>query len=147
MARKSLDFPKGILWKCLRCSKCCGDTPERRRRILLLPSEAKRIGKAVKTPLKEFCQRIGVEPFALEMKKDSMGKCVFLKDNRCQIYSLRPLVCKFFPFWLEKREDGNFSFKVTYECTGMDAGQVLEEVFFTNLLRLANDEINALNQY
>lgn len=142
MARESFDFPKGILWKCRRCSKCCGDTPERKRRILLLPSEAKRIRRAVKIPLKKFCQRTGFEPFALEMKKNSRGRCVFLKEDWCQIYSLRPLVCRFYPFWLEKREDGNLSFKVTDECTGIGSGQALEEAFFTNLFHLAKDEMN-----
>lgn len=114
----------------------------RERRILLLPAEAKQIREAVKIPMKRFCQRTGSEPFALEMKKNSRGKCFFLKDNRCEIYSLRPLVCRFYPFWLEKREDGNFSFKVTDECTGIGSGQILEEAFFTNLFRLANDKMN-----
>ncbi|MFH0897447.1 MAG: YkgJ family cysteine cluster protein [Candidatus Bathyarchaeota archaeon] len=142
MEREIFDFPEGILWKCRRCSKCCGDTPVKERRILLLSSEARHIREVVKIPLKKFCQRTGFKPFALEMKKNSSGKCFFLKDNKCQIYSQRPLICRFYPFWLEKSEDGNFSFKVTYECTGIGSGQILEEAFFINLFHLANDKIN-----
>lgn len=144
MERKPFDFPKGILWKCRRCSKCCGDTPVRERRILLLPSEAKQIREAAKIPLEKFCQRTEYEPFALEMKKSAKGKCFFLKDNGCKIYSLRPLVCRFYPFWLEKSGDGNFSFKVTDECTGIGFGKALEEAFFTNLFYLANDKMSII---
>jgi len=139
---KRFDFPKEILWKCQRCTKCCGDTPERERRILLLPSEARQIREVAKVPLKKFCRRTGFEPFTLEMKKNPRGKCVFLRGDECQIYSLRPLVCRFYPFWLEKREGGNFSFKVTDECDGIGSGQILEESFFTNLFHLAMEKMN-----
>ena len=145
MEMRRFNFPGGIFWKCQRCARCCGDTPERERRILLLPSEASRIIEAVKIPLKKFCQRTESEPFSLELKKNSLGKCILLKVNQCQIYSLRPLICRFYPFWLEKHGDRDFSFKMTTECPGIGSGQILKEAFFTNLFNLAMDKLSVDN--
>ena len=140
MRKKPFNAPIGVRWECLRCSKCCGDTSNKKRRILLLSSEAKQIKEAISTPIIKFCRRTGFQPFIHEMKKPS-GKCFFLKNNQCQIYSLRPLVCRFYPFWLEKDEN-NFSFKVTDECTGVSSGHVLGGAFFYDLFNLANNRIN-----
>lgn len=141
MKQGDFDFPVGILWKCQRCTKCCGDTAERKRRVLVLPSEAKEIRKALGLPLDRFCRRTRFKPFTLEMKKDARGKCIFLKENECQIYSIRPLVCRFYPFWLERRADGTFSFKVTDECAGIGFGQTLEKSFFKSLFEATMDKI------
>ena len=143
MKEEDFNFPRGILWKCQRCAKCCRDAPERERRILILSFEAKQIGKMVGFPLERFCRKTGLKPFTLEMKKDSEGKCLFLKENGCQIYSIRPLVCRFYPFWLEKRKDEAFSFKITDECVGIGFGQILEEDFFKHLFDVATDRIKS----
>lgn len=132
----------GILWECKRCAKCCRDASERERRILLLPLEAKQIAKTVGFPLESFCRKTGLQPFALEMKKDSEGNCIFLKGNECQIYPIRPLICRFYPFWLEKRSDGAFSFNVTDECMGIGFGPILKEDFFKNLFEMAIGKLN-----
>ena len=41
----------------------------------------------------------------LRAKKD--GRCIFLNDyGKCEIYSIRPNVCKIFPFWAMKLTNG-----------------------------------------
>jgi len=41
----------------------------------------------------------------LKTKKD--GKCIFLNDKgRCDIYSIRPNICKIYPFWEIRLMDG-----------------------------------------
>jgi Fe-S-cluster containining protein len=41
----------------------------------------------------------------LKTKKD--GRCIFLNDNgRCDIYSIRPNICKIFPFWAIRLTNG-----------------------------------------
>jgi Fe-S-cluster containining protein len=41
----------------------------------------------------------------LKTKKD--GRCIFLnKQNRCDIYSIRPNICRIFPFWAIKLING-----------------------------------------
>ncbi|MBU0757972.1 MAG: YkgJ family cysteine cluster protein [Nanoarchaeota archaeon] len=42
----------------------------------------------------------------LKTKKD--GRCIFLDDNKeCEIYDIRPNVCRIYPFWAIRLIDGN----------------------------------------
>jgi len=69
------------------------------------------------------------------MKKE--GKCIFLKGTDCQIYPNRPLLCHFYPFWLEKLGVESFEFKVSRECPGVGLGKVIEEENFWTMLAKA----------
>lgn len=35
----------------------------------------------------------------LSLKEEKNFDCIFLKENRCEIYPVRPLQCKSYPFW------------------------------------------------
>lgn len=37
-------------------------------------------------------------------KKD--GKCIFFKDGKCSIYSVRPKICRIYPYWCVELIDG-----------------------------------------
>jgi len=39
--------------------------------------------------------------FALIEKKSQNHDCIFLKENKCQIYPVRPSQCRTFPWWKE----------------------------------------------
>jgi Fe-S-cluster containining protein len=81
----------------------------------------------------EFAERCeGSEPYIYEMKKNDK-KCVFFKDNACQIYTFRPLICKFYPFQLNNPEEDKFVFNHTDECSGIGKGERLEKEFFEEL--------------
>jgi len=121
----------------LRCGICCGDTPEKLRHPLLLDSEAERIAAFTGKPISEFASRVeGREPYTCDMKKTE-GKCVFLVGNECTIYSVRPLVCRFYPFELKAAENGQHAFHPTDECPGLGKGKRLGEEHFRRLFRLA----------
>lgn len=83
----------------------------------MLEREAKRISEIIKLGLGKFSIPAGKEPYRHAMKKKE-GKCIFLKGTDCQIYPHRPLLCRFYPFWLEKLEEG-YEFKVSKECPGV----------------------------
>jgi Fe-S-cluster containining protein len=133
-----LDFehPKNIRFICNRCAKCCGDTEEKVRSILLLEAEAKRIAKKTSKIIEEFAEMVeGAQPYVYRMRKTTEGKCVFLKASLCSIYQTRPLICKFYPFKLENTENGKFKFTYTKECPNIGKGQKLRREFFENLFR------------
>jgi Fe-S-cluster containining protein len=133
-----LDFtyPKNVRWQCLRCARCCGDVQNRKRRIVLLPSEVTEICEHVGLRKGDFTNPLaGHEPYAATMKKTG-GKCVFLKNGSCSIYDVRPLVCRFFPIWLVK-ESSKYTFNITEECPGIGQGTRLERDHFISLLRTA----------
>jgi Fe-S-cluster containining protein len=60
-----------------------------------------------------------------------------MKNGACSIYAHRPLICKFYPFSVEKR-NGGFVFKVTEECPGVGVGKPLGEEDFREMLAEAN---------
>lgn len=132
-----LRYPENIRFECQRCAKCCGDTPERKRNILLLEPEVKQISAATKLKVTEFSiQSSGTEPYRYVMKKKE-GKCIFLEGIHCQIYSHRPLICRFYPFSLEGLGAENYEFKVSGECPSVGLGNIIKEEDFRLMLNKA----------
>ena len=126
-------YPKGIRWKCKRCASCCRDASHRPRRILLLPSDIEKLEKAGET---KFTTEVKCEdPFKAEMRKDS-GACVFLTEKECRIYSNRALLCRMYPFWVEK-EGRSLEVRIDTRCPGFGHGSELKEEYFRELLTLA----------
>ncbi|MGQ9721362.1 MAG: YkgJ family cysteine cluster protein [Candidatus Jordarchaeum sp.] len=123
-----MKFPKGVRFQCQRCSRCCKHTEERRRKILLSDLDISRIEKNVGLKGDDFAEPCQESyPFRFLMKMVD-GKCVFLdEDKSCKIYELRPLICRCFPFWIERR--GNlFEFKASSDCPGIGKGNALDSI-------------------
>jgi hypothetical protein len=132
-----LRYPENIRFECQRCAKCCGDTPERERNILLLEPEVKQISAVMKLEAAEFSNpSSGTEPYRYVMKKKE-GKCIFLEGIDCQIYSHRPLICRFYPFSLKGLGAESYEFKVSDECPGVGLGKVIKEEDFRAMLNKA----------
>lgn len=41
-----------------------------------------------------------------QLKSNKKGECIFFKDKKCEIYSVRPLICRIFPIGFRKEKDG-----------------------------------------
>jgi Fe-S-cluster containining protein len=132
-------YPGNVRFHCLLCGICCGDTKEKARHILLLDAEAEKIAKATLKPVSGFAEKIeGHEPYIYEMKKTAKeGKCVFLENERCTIYALRPLICRFYPFELRVGTNGKHEFLCTTECPGVGRGKKLKQDYFERLFQEA----------
>ena len=138
-----MQYPKNVSFECQRCGKCCGDVSRKKRKILLLKSEVKRISDI--TGLKEdgFATRLQNDgPYRYMMKKKG-GKCVFLERNSCKIYPLRPLICRSYPFSVEKTRSKDFIFKVSDECPGIGLGDTVEEDHFERILSEAQTKLKS----
>lgn len=129
------EYPKHVRFTCERCATCCGDTKERVRMILLLKIEAQHISRETLKCIDEFAEKIeGSEPYVHRMKKTDDGKCVFLRDNSCSIYQMRPLICRFYPFQLKYTRSNRPVFTYTNECPGIGNGPELKRGFYEKLL-------------
>ena len=136
----NFEYPAEMRFQCTKCGICCGDTKEKTRHILLLTSEAEQISTATSQPIAKFAEKInGKAPYNYEMKKTlENGKCVFLAKNRCTIYPLRPLICRFYPFELKVAANGKHQFLHTAECPSIGKGKTLNINYFENLFQLAH---------
>jgi Fe-S-cluster containining protein len=136
-------YPIKLRFDCNKCALCCGDTKQKTRHILLLETEAQKISLENSMPIADFSTEISHKPpFHYEMKKTSEGKCIFLKDNRCRIYALRPLICMFYPFELKfdvKSKEHIFDF--TVECPGISQGKVFRQKDFKKLFEIAQERL------
>jgi Fe-S-cluster containining protein len=132
-------YPANLRFQCTKCGICCGDTQQKTRHILLLTCEAKEIAEKTSNTTADFCEETsGNTPYIYEMKKTSDGKCVFLKNNNCTIYSFRPLICRFYPFELKPSAGKEkYVFDFTLECPGISLGEVLRGSDFEKLFFLA----------
>ena len=130
-------YPAEVSWSCINCGYCCGDLDNRTRMILLLPKDIKRIEE---TGAEEFYEEWDEGSFTGLMCK-SEGKCAFYSGSGCRIYENRALLCRMYPFWLEKQND-YFLFGLDHECQGAGQGDALDEPFFRELLKLALDAMD-----
>ena len=133
------NYPISVRFRCIRCGICCGDTKDKSRHVLLLKNEVEQIAKATGRQIFNFAAKIEDNaPYSYKMKKRKNGKCVFLENNRCTIYSSRPLICRFYPFELQVSQDRKYQFLFTKECPGIMRGRMLSERYFRKMFSLAH---------
>ena len=137
------DCPTKVIFECSRCGLCCGNTKEKTRHILLLETETNVISTKTCLSKEAFTEQINDNnPYRYEMKKNNEGKCFFLKDNQCSIYSSRPLICRFYPFELKFNQDKDrHVFNFTFECPGIGKGKMLARKDFEALFLLARERL------
>ncbi len=129
-------YPKGLRWGCKRCGACCRDATHRPRRILLLPVDVGRLEKAGEKDFKVDVKR--EQPFVAEMRKVG-GACINLTGEGCRVYQSRALLCRAYPFWIEK-DDRSFEIRFDLRCPGFGHGGELKESFFRDLLTQALEQ-------
>jgi Fe-S-cluster containining protein len=106
-------------FRCTGCGNCCRGTY-----LMVTDEDVRRIAKGTKRPIEDFVTFHPVEdinmgqrsPWGVKMstqrklmtvKWQRGGKCMFLgADERCTIYSHRPMVCRSHPFEVRLTETG-----------------------------------------
>ena len=142
MTEVKFDYPAGIRFECIKCGICCGDTKEKVRHVLLLRSEAERISAKTSRCIQEFAETVEDKiPYCYELRKTKDGRCVFLNNNQCAIYSRRPLICRFYPFEFGLEENSKYRFRYTAECPGIGIGAEAGRGYFRRLFRLARVQL------
>ena len=78
---------------CTKCANCCR-TATARLRDREVDILAKFIGTSRKEFLRDYCEDTGDE--GLILKRTEAG-CIFLENNLCSVYKVRPMTCEDFP--------------------------------------------------
>lgn len=91
-------YADGLRFECTGCGQCCTGAPGY---IWVSGEEIQQIAQFLNFSIEEFSERylrrVKGRLSLLELPKTF--DCIFLKDKKCQIYSVRPIQCRTFPWW------------------------------------------------
>ena len=96
-------YREGLNFKCTGCGKCCTGQPGF---VWISREEISEMATALNMNEKTFKMRyVRNRDNRLALVEKKNGKdgrdCIFLKDNKCEIYQSRPQQCRTFPWWRE----------------------------------------------
>lgn len=132
-------FPR-TMFKCILCGRCCEDTGHGRR-IVLTVRDALEILDATGISLSEFAEENNSEAYPYVIRLVN-GRCFFLEsDRKCGIYPARPLVCRFYPFMMQKIRE-KYVFHADPSCPGLGEGTYLDEEYFEKLVEQAEKRLD-----
>lgn len=111
-------YSEGLKFKCTGCGKCCTGAPGY---IWVSREEIEIIAAHLKMPVEKFSMRylkkVGKRYSLVEFSKTY--DCVFLKDNKCSIYQVRPTQCRTFPWWVENLNSPEAWREAAKHCEGI----------------------------
>lgn len=115
-------YKDGLRFKCTECGKCCTGVPGY---VWVTEQEIEGMAAALNISVIDFKRkyiRMRDNRFSLIERKISPNEyaCIFLKDNKCQVYQNRPNQCRTFPWWPENLKSEE-SWKIAAkECEGIN---------------------------
>jgi len=126
----------GLRFQCTACGKCCENHGEGFEYVYSTRAErralAAHFGLTERAFEAQYCERVEGH---LSFKSVNQG-CVFLKDGRCSVYTLRPSQCRTFPFWPELLTDERtWQRDVASFCPGVGQGPVRDANAIRTALR------------
>lgn len=112
-------YKNGLYFTCTGCGKCCTGSPGY---VWITQEESLAIANYLGLPLEEFLKKYTRSIFGrLSLREDQINyDCVFLKDNKCQIYEVRPKQCRTFPWWKENLSSEKAWKNLRSYCEGVD---------------------------
>jgi uncharacterized protein len=63
---------------------------------------------------------------SLRLRKPPDRQCLFHRDSRCSIHSVKPVQCRVFPFWPEIIETSASWNETAERCPGMNKGGLIQ---------------------
>ena len=95
-------FKDSLAFGCTACGRCC----KGKTNVFINSSEGVALAEYLNISLMDFYRRYTYEKetangdLLVSLKSsDSSAACVFLKDNKCSVYDVRPTACRTYPFW------------------------------------------------
>jgi Fe-S-cluster containining protein len=112
-------YKKGLKFQCTGCGHCCSKEPGY---VWLSAAEVDAIANHLQIPKEEFMRRYTRSIFGrISLLENKITfDCVFLKENKCTIYSVRPKQCRTFPWWNENLESPQAWKETAARCEGID---------------------------
>jgi len=135
MARKRF-FADGLHFECTGCGNCC-----RLGGGFVYPSDEdiRYLAHHLGLILSEFADRfleVHENRFVLTSEGDD---CIFLKDNACSVYDVRPTQCRTFPFWPANLKSRYRWKLIAEDCEGIGRGRLYSKEEIDRILLESDD--------
>jgi uncharacterized protein len=120
-------WSEGIRFECQGSGQCCVSRGQYGFVYLSL-ADRRQMAKFLKLQTRDFtknyCEKDRYGKFHLKEDQNRL-ECMFLKDNRCGVYSARPTQCRTWPFWPEVMGAKTWAKEVAAYCPGVGKGPVI----------------------
>jgi hypothetical protein len=111
-------YSEGLRFECTGCGQCCTGSPGY---VWVTEEEIQKIADFLSISLQNFAtlylRKIDGRWSLRELRHTY--DCVFLKDNKCSIYTLRPTQCKTFPWWPRNLQSRSDWIEAAKHCEGI----------------------------
>jgi len=137
------DFYKnGLKFECVQCSNCCRIDPGY---VFLSYNDLHRLKEKFNLTedefIKKYCRIVNMgEQKRISLIEKSNYDCIFWNNGGCEIYELRPLQCKSYPFWKPFLVNKKAWHSEAESCPGMNKGAKVDKKTIDNWLKLREDE-------
>lgn len=132
-------YDDGLRFECTQCGHCCTDEPGY---VFLTGNEISAISSHLSISraqfLSEYCRKVPMGSFGLvSLIEKKNNDCIFFNDNKqCDIYKVRPLQCRSYPFWQQLVETSGTWKDESQQCPGIGKGRVHAKEEIEEWLRL-----------
>jgi len=132
-------YAQGLSFTCTQCGNCCTGPPGfvwiSEKEIIRL---AEHLALTPEQVVERYCRKIGGKFSLKESRNPRSGEydCIFLHEQpsdpsagvshprrTCQVYPVRPLQCRTWPFWPSNLKTPQTWAQAHRRCPGMDHGQ------------------------
>ncbi|MBY0528883.1 MAG: YkgJ family cysteine cluster protein [Rhabdochlamydiaceae bacterium] len=112
-------YKDGLRFKCTGCGECCTGAPGY---VWVSDEEITAIAEHLSISEAEFIKKYThLIQGKRSLKEDPDNyDCIFLKERRCDIYSVRPKQCRTFPWWLENVKNRKAWEETAARCEGIN---------------------------
>lgn len=118
-------WSEGVRFECQGSGQCCVSRGEYGF-VYTTRNDRKRLGKLLKMTTAEFTRRFTARTDGVfHLKDGETPDCIFLKNNRCEVYEARPIQCRTWPFWPEVMNAKTWAKEVKAFCPGVGKGKVV----------------------
>ncbi len=117
-------YKQGLKFGCTECGQCCSHPDGV---VELTRQDMENMAEYLAMDVGDFREK-----FILKAQKDDIfelnsyenGDCIFLEEGRCQVYPVRPVQCRTYPFWPEIVKSAYRWNAAAQVCPGIGEGRV-----------------------
>ncbi len=118
----------GLRFGCLQCGRCCTGEPGA---IYVTDKEIDEVADHLGMCRSEFVRRCLKKMGGRYSIRDiprSNWACMFFSEGKCDIYPIRPIQCRTWPFWPENLTSDSMWSRTSKDCPGIGSGRSFSKV-------------------